>query len=146
MELWEVLALLAAGIVAGAINAVVGSGTLVTFPTLLALGYPPVLANVSNNIGLVPGSASGAWAYRRELAGQRSRVMRLAGGSVAGGIIGAILLLELPESAFDAIVPVLILLAVTLVILQPRLSKLVAKRKTAPAHGGVAAIVAVGLC
>src|SRR3954454_8843984 len=118
MDLWEALALLGAGVAAGAINAVVGSGTLVTFPTLLAFGYPPVLANVSNNVGLVPGSVSGAWAYRRELAGQRSRVTRLAGASVTGGIVGAIALLELPESAFDAIVPVMILLAVTLVILQ----------------------------
>src|SRR5215211_286677 len=129
MDLWEALALLGAGTVAGAINAVVGSGTLVTFPTLLAFGYPPVLANVSNNVGLVPGSVSGAWAYRRELAGQRSRVMRLAGCSVAGGIIGAIALLVLPESAFNAIVPVLILLAVTLVIVGPRLNRLVAKRE-----------------
>ena len=88
MDIWEAVALLAAGAVAGSINAVVGSGTLVTFPTLLAFGYPPVLANVSNNIGLVPGSVSGAWAYRRELAGQRPRVMRLAGASVTGGIIG----------------------------------------------------------
>jgi uncharacterized membrane protein YfcA len=143
MDVWEVVALFAAGIVAGAINAVVGSGTLVTFPTLLALGYPPVLANVSNNIGLVPGSASGAWAYRRELAGQRSRVLRLAGCSIAGGIIGAILLLELPESAFDAIVPVLILLAVVLVIIGPRLNRLVAKREGAPPHGGVAVLAAV---
>ena len=94
MDIWEAVALLGAGIVAGAINAVVGSGTLMTFPTLLAFGYPPVLANVSNNIGLVPGSVSGAWAYRRELAGQRSRVMRLAGASVTGGIIGAIALLR----------------------------------------------------
>src|SRR5688572_26147400 len=146
MELWEVAALFAAGIVAGAINAVVGSGTLVTFPTLLALGYPPVLANVSNNIGLVPGSISGAWAYRRELTGQRSRVLRLAGASATGGVIGAIALLELPESAFDAIVPVLILLAVALVILQPRLSKLVAKREGAPAHGSIAVIAAVFGC
>ena len=146
MDFWEAVALLGAGTVAGAINAVVGSGTLVTFPTLLAFGYPPVLANVSNNIGLVPGSVSGAWAYRRELEGQKSRVMRLAGCSVAGGIIGAILLLELPESAFDAIVPVLILLAVTLVILQPWLSRLVAKREGAPAHGGVAVLAAVCGC
>ena len=146
MDVWEVAALFAAGIVAGAINAVVGSGTLVTFPTLLALGYPPVLANVSNNIGLVPGSASGAWAYRRELAGQRSRVLRLAGCSVAGGIIGAILLLELPESAFDAIVPVLILLAVVLVIVGPRLNRLVAKRESAPPHGGLAVLAAVFAC
>ena len=146
MDLWEALALLGAGIVAGAVNAVVGSGTLVAFPTLLAFGYPPVLANVSNNVGLVPGSVSGAWAYRRELAGQRARVMRLAGASLTGGVVGAILLLVLPESAFDAIVPVLILLAVALVLLQPRLSTLIAKREGAPAHGGVAAIVAVALC
>src|SRR5215213_5051126 len=117
MDLWEALAILGAGTVAGAVNAVVGSGTLVTFPTLLAFGYSPVIANVSNNIGLVPGSVSGAWAYRRELAGQRARVMRLAGASVAGGVTGAVLLLVLPESAFDAIVPVLILLAVALVLL-----------------------------
>jgi uncharacterized membrane protein YfcA len=146
MEFWEVVALLAAGTAAGAINAVVGSGTLITFPTLLALGYPPVLANVSNNIGLVPGSASGAWAYRRELAGQRSRVMRLAGCSLIGGVIGAILLLELPESAFDAIVPALILLAVVLVIVGPRLNVLVAKREGAPPHGGPAVLAATFFC
>src|SRR5918995_5331273 len=98
MDLLEGLALLAAGIAAGAINAAVGSGTLVTFPTLLAFGYPPVLANVSNNIGLVPGSVSGAWAYRRELAGQRSRVLRLACASLTGGVIGAVALLGPPES------------------------------------------------
>jgi uncharacterized membrane protein YfcA len=143
MDFWEALALLAAGTVAGAINAVVGSGTLVTFPTLLAFGYAPVLANVTNTVGLVPGSVSGAWAYRRELAGQRSRVVRLAGASVTGGVIGAIALLVLPASAFDAIVPALILLAVALVLLQPRLSRLVAKREGAPAHGGIAVIVAV---
>ena len=146
MDFWEVVALLAAGTAAGAINAVVGSGTLITFPTLLALGFPPVLANVSNNIGLVPGSASGAWAYRRELAGQRSRVLRLAGCSVTGGVIGAILLLELPESAFDAIVPVLILLAVVLVIVGPRLNRLVAKREGAPPHGGLAVLAATFFC
>ncbi len=146
MDVWEALALLGAGLVAGAINAVVGSGTLVTFPTLLAFGYPPVLANVTNNIGVLPGSITGAWAYRRELAGQKARVMRLAGASVTGGIVGAILLLQLPESAFEAIVPALILLAVALVILQPRLSKLVAKKEHAPAHGGKAAVAATLGC
>jgi uncharacterized membrane protein YfcA len=146
MDLWEAVALLGAGLVAGAINAVVGSGTLVTFPTLLAFGYPPVLANVTNNVGVLPGSITGAWAYRRELSGQKARVIRLAGASAAGGIAGAILLLELPESAFEAIVPVLILLAVALVILQPRLAKLVAKREHAPAHGGPAAVVATLFC
>ena len=147
MELWEVGVLLAAGIGAGAINAVVGSGTLITFPTLLALGFPAVLANVSNNIGLVPGSASGVWAYRRELSGQRARVMRLAGCSIAGGIIGAILLLELPASAFDAIVPVLIILAVVLVIVGPRLNRMIAaRREGAPSHGGFAALAATFFC
>src|SRR3954466_2699543 len=119
MDVLEGLALLAAGLGAGAINAVVGAGTLITFPTLLAFGYDPVLANVTNNIGVLPGSVSGAWAYRRELEGQRGRVTRLAGASALGGLIGAILLLELPESAFEAIVPALILLACALVILQP---------------------------
>src|SRR3954454_4073866 len=145
MDVLEGVALLAAGLVAGAINAVVGSGTLVTFPTLLAFGYAPVLANVTNNIGVLPGSVTGAWAYRTELRDQRQRVKRLAGASVTGGIIGAILLLELPPSAFEAIVPGLILLACLLVVLQPWLSRRIAQRQHAPVHGGVAAIVLVGL-
>src|ERR687896_976550 len=106
MDVLEALALLGAGMAAGAINAVVGSGTLITFPTLLAFGYAPVLANVTNNIGVLPGSVTGAWAYRRELAGQKARVMRLAGASMLGGALGALALLELPESAFHADVPV----------------------------------------
>jgi uncharacterized membrane protein YfcA len=136
MDVLEAVALLGAGIAAGAINAVVGSGTLITFPTLLAFGYAPVLANVTNNIGVLPGSVTGAWAYRRELAGQRARVLRLAGMSIAGGAIGAVLLLELPESAFDAVVPALILLACVLVMIQPWLSRKVAQRDVAVAHGG----------
>ena len=90
----------------------VGSGTLVTFPTLLACGLPAVTANVSNTVGLVPGSLSAAIGYRAELAGQRSRVLRLGSASVVGAVVGALLLLVLPPSAFDAIVPVLIGLGV----------------------------------
>ena len=104
---------------AGTINAVVGSGTLVTFPTLLACGLPAVTANVSNTVGLVPGSLSAAIGYRAELAGQRSRVLRLASASVLGAVVGALLLLVLPSSAFDAIVPVLIALGVLLVVFGP---------------------------
>jgi len=116
---------------------VVGSGTLVTFPVLLAVGYPPVVANVSNTVGLVPGSVSGAIGYREELAGQRQRVLRLGVASLLGGITGAVLLLTLPESAFEAIVPVLIAIALVLVVLQPRLSRMVAARRTAARpHGG----------
>jgi uncharacterized membrane protein YfcA len=128
---------LVAGVFAGGINTVVGSGTLVTFPVLLAVGYPPVVANVSNTVGLVPGSISGAIGYRAELAGQRERILRLGLASLLGGLTGGILLLTLPESAFEAIVPVLIALALVLVVLQPRLSRMVAERRTsARPHGG----------
>jgi len=106
----------------------VGSGTLITFPTLLAFGVPPVTANVSNTIGLVPGVASGVVGYRRELRGQRARALRLGSASVVGGILGAVLLLSLPSSAFSAIVPVLIVIGLLLVVLQPRISAWVDRR------------------
>jgi uncharacterized membrane protein YfcA len=128
MEIAETLAIVAAGIAAGAINTVVGSGTLITFPVLVALGYPPLVANVSNSIGLVPGAISGAVGYRRELRGQRGRIFRLGAFSVGGAAAGAALLLVLPSSAFDAIVPVLIALALVLVVVQPRLSQALANR------------------
>ena len=114
MTVWEALAITAAGFLAGGINTVVGSGSLITFPVLVALGYPSVTANVSNTIGLVPGSVSGAIGYRRELRGQARRCAILASGTVTGALIGGILLLSLPESVFDAVVPVLILFAVAL--------------------------------
>ena len=122
MSFGEIVAIACAGLAAGTINAVVGSGTLITFPVLLAFGYAPVTANVSNTIGLVPGALSGAVGYRRELAGQRGRAIRLGTSSVLGGITGAVLLLVLPASAFKAIVPVFIALALVLVVLQPRLN------------------------
>jgi uncharacterized protein len=129
LSLLESIAVLLAGMAAGAINTVVGSGTLITFPVLLAFGYGPVTANVSNTIGLVPGSVSGAIGYRRELAGQRARALRLSVFSATGGLAGAIALLTLPDSAFEAIVPVLIALALVLVIAGPRLSRAVARRR-----------------
>jgi uncharacterized membrane protein YfcA len=129
MDVGEVVAIALAGLAAGAINTVVGSGTLITFPVLLAFGYAPVTANVSNTIGLVPGSLSGAVGYRRELAGQRPRVLRLGTASVLGGITGAVLLLVLPASAFKAIVPVFIAIALVLVVVQPRLNRMLAERE-----------------
>jgi uncharacterized protein len=119
---------LLAGMAAGTINVVVGSGTLITFPILLAFGIPPVTANVSNTIGLAPGVASGVVGYRRELRGQRARSVRLGSASFAGGILGAILLLWLPAGAFSAIVPSLILVGLLLVVLQPRISTWTAAR------------------
>ena len=128
------VAIFAAGIVAGTINTVVGSGTLFTFPVLLAFGYAPVVANVSNTVGLVPGSAAGAVGYRRELSDQRGRILPLALASLAGGVTGAVLLLSLPASAFKAIVPFFIALALVLILAQPRLSRLLAGRH--PRAGG----------
>ena len=132
----EGLAVAGAGMVAGGMNAAVGSGTLVTFPVLLAVGYPPVVANVSNGIGLLPGSVAGAFGYRRELRGQRSRLIALGSVTALGALLGAILLLVLPSDAFEAIVPVLILIAVVLVVLQPRIQRRLAHRPERPAHGG----------
>jgi uncharacterized protein len=149
MSLGEVLAVAMAGLLAGAINTMVGSGTLITFPVLLAFGYAPVTANVSNTVGLVPGSLSGAVGYRRELAGQRGRVVRLGGASVLGGITGAALLLILPAAAFKAIVPAFIAIALLLVVAQPRVSALLARRAIDPERrGGVLtslALYAVGI-
>lgn len=130
----EILAIALAGLVAGAVNTVVGSGTLITFPVLLAFGYAPVTANVSNTIGLVPGAVSGAVGYRRELAGQRRRAVRLGTASVLGGITGAILLLLLPASAFKAIVPAFIAIALVLVVIQPRLNRRLAERGVGSWH------------
>lgn len=129
MTLPEAIAIVLAGVAAGTVNTIVGSGSLITFPTLLALGYAPVAANVSNTVGLVPGALSGSVGYRRELAGQRDRALRLGAAAVAGGCTGALLLLALPESAFELIVPLLILLAVFLVAAQPRLSEVMARRR-----------------
>jgi uncharacterized protein len=141
VTVWEMAAVLLAGAAAGTINTVVGSGTLITFPTLLALGVPPVTANVSNTIGLVPGSVSGAVGYRRELRGQRGRLLRLGSASLVGGIAGAALLLALPAEAFNTIVPVLILLGCVLVVLQPVIGRRVAARHErlgrVPEHGPV---------
>jgi len=137
----EMLAVLLAGAAAGTVNTIVGSGTLITFPVLLAVGYPPVLANVSNTVGLFPGSISGAIGYRTELAGQRARLVGLGVASVLGGLTGAILLLKLPPGAFRAIVPVLIGIALVLVVLQPRLARRLAEGPeldATPARGGPA--------
>lgn len=131
MSIWEVLAILFAGVGAGAINAVVGSGTLITFPTLVAFGFPPVAATMTNAVGLVAGGVSGTWGYRRELAGQWPRLKWQIPASLVGAIIGSWLLLHLPEKAFETIVPVLLVLALILVVMQTRIQRWTAKRMVA---------------
>lgn len=144
MSLLHALAIFGAGIAAGTINTVVGSGTLITFPVLLAFGYAPVTANVSNTVGLVPGSVSGAVGYRRELQGQRSRALRLAIASALGGVAGAVALLVLPASAFKRIVPVFIALALVLILLQPYLGRaLESKRRGVEQSAGPATTAGV---
>jgi uncharacterized protein len=133
---YELIAIAAAGMAAGTINAIVGSGTLITFPTLLAFGFPPVVANVSNNIGLVPGGGAACWGYRRELAGQTRQALLFAPVSLVGAVTGALLLLRLPASAFNAIVPVLLALSVALVMLQDRIQAAVARRRAAQGGSG----------
>lgn len=136
MGIGETLAIALAGFAAGTINTVVGSGTLITFPVLLAFGFAPVTANVSNTVGLVPGSLSGAIGYRHELAGQAGKARRLGTVSALGSVTGATLLLVLPASAFEAIVPAFIAIALALVVLQPRLAAALASRSPAREHGG----------
>jgi uncharacterized membrane protein YfcA len=132
----DAILVLAAGIAAGTINTVVGSGTLITFPVLLAVGYSPVVANVSNTIGLVPGSVSGAIGYRRELVGQGARLRRLVPASALGGICGAVALLTLPDDLFEAIVPVMIGISLILIIFQPKLSAALAHHRPAGRDAG----------
>jgi uncharacterized membrane protein YfcA len=139
LSAWHIVAIFLAGIAAGTINTVVGSGTLITFPTLLAFGYPPVTANVSNTIGLVPGAVTGALGYRRELSGQRERVIVVGSAGLCGGLVGSILLLILPASAFKAIVPFFIAVALILIVSQKQLNRLIGNRRRGHGEG-----VAVG--
>jgi uncharacterized membrane protein YfcA len=148
LTLLQMALIVGAGLAAGTINTIVGSGSLVTFPTLLALGYSPVVANVSNTMGLVPGSLSGTIGYRRELVGQKSRVIRLGVTAVLGGLTGGVLLLVLPAEAFEHIVPFLILVACGLMAIQPRMAAFVSSRRGNQREDGplaVAAIFATGV-
>jgi uncharacterized protein len=128
VQWWEAAIIALAGLWAGLINAVVGSGTLVTFPVLVALGYPPVTATTSNAIGLITGSITGAVGYRSELEGQGRRLRRYGVASFLGAIVGAVLLLKLPADAFETIVPVLVGISVILVLVQPLLSRRLSNR------------------
>ncbi|WP_221350729.1 sulfite exporter TauE/SafE family protein [Streptomyces beigongshangae] len=125
----EAVAVFVAGVAAGGVNTVVGSGTLITFPVLLATGLSPVTATVSNALGLVPGAVSGAFGYRRELRGQRRRILRLSVGALLGGFTGAVLLLALPATAFEKIVPVVVGLALLLVAFQPLITRSLRRRR-----------------
>ena len=131
MSPFQIFLICLAGLAAGAINALVGSGTLITFPTLVALGFPPVTATMSNATGLVAGSVSAAWGYRAELRGQWDRLRWQVPASLAGATLGAYLLLRLPERLFADIVPVLLVLALALVVIGPRIQAWTGRRAEA---------------
>jgi hypothetical protein len=147
VDVSEAVLVLAGGLAAGTVNAIIGSGTLITFPLLLAAGLPPVVANVTNTVGLVPGSLTAVAAYRDVLAEHRRPSARLAACSLAGSLAGAALLLTLPEDAFALAAPVLVLAALVLVVVQPRLARaLAARRRPAARRGaGPLALVAIAL-
>jgi uncharacterized protein len=121
--LWlELLAVAAAGLAAGASNAIAGAGSLITFPTMVALGVPQLSANVTNTIGLVPGAVGGSLGYADELADQRARLARLAVPSLAGAAAGTALLLVTPGRTFELVVPGLIAISCVLLLFQPQLA------------------------
>jgi uncharacterized protein len=124
----QLLLLAAAALLAGAVNAVAGGGSLLSFPALLAVGYPAITANVTNSVALTPGYFGGTLGYRRELAGQRRRILALGATSAIGAVAGAVLLLVSSPELFERIVPFLIFLACGLLALQPRLARLVRAR------------------
>lgn len=107
------------GAVAGVMNAVVGSGTLVTFPVLLLFGYPPLVANLSNTLGLVAGNVSSSIGYRHQAWEQSAALRRLIPASISGGVIGALLLFVLPGGLFRLAVPVLLAIGVVMVFVGP---------------------------
>ena len=148
MDAVQLVLILAAGVLAGTVNTIVGAGTLITFPLLVALGVPPLTANVSNTVGLVPAAVTGAWGYRRELAGQWHTLARMAALSAVGGVGGGLLLLAAPADAFTAVVPWLLVLAAALAAIQPRVGAALRRRSAqraalaltgspADAHDGV---------
>ncbi|WP_168581539.1 sulfite exporter TauE/SafE family protein [Gephyromycinifex aptenodytis] len=145
MPLWELIIVLLAGVAAGTINTIVGSGSLITFPTLLFFGYPPVVANMSNNVGLLPRGLTGVHGYRRELAGQGRVLRRLLPASALGGITGALLLLVLPPQVFEVVVPLLIGIGVALVAFGPALQKRAAAAHDDVVHPARAAALPVGI-
>jgi uncharacterized membrane protein YfcA len=141
----DVLLVLTAGALAGAVNAIAGGGTLISFPALMAAGLSPITANITSSVGLLAGYASGSMAYREELRGQQGRARGLAVAAGIGGVAGALLLLATPGEAFEEVVPFLVLLASFLLAVQPRVARTLALRGALPDHPGWQAQLAVGI-
>jgi len=141
MDLSGGVLLALAGFAAGAINAAAGGGSLVTFPALIAVGYPPLVANVTNNVAVSPGYATGAWGYRAELRGQRGRIVPLAAVSAFGSLVGVGLILVSSQQAFDGVVPFLVLAACALLAAQPAIGRKIGERTGEGERPGIVALV-----
>jgi hypothetical protein len=141
----DLVAVLLAGLAAGTVNTIVGAGTLITFPLLVAIGVPPLTANASNTVGLVPGAVTGAWGYRRELAGHWGQVVRMALLSAVGGVAGSLLVVAAPPGTFTVVVPWLLVLAAALAAAQPRISRALRRHSEHEAGAPTTAPLTVGL-
>lgn len=128
MSIFNEILILLAALAAGFINAMAGGGTLVSFPVLLAVGIPPVVANVTNTVALVPGTIGGMWAQRGDFASQRTRLMKLLPVSIIGGVAGGLLILNTSEDAFRSLIPYLILMATVLLAAQLQIKKWLIRR------------------
>src|SRR5918912_697005 len=142
LSIWQGLILAGAGFISGALNAAAGGGTLVSFPVLIATGYPPLTANVTNNVAAFPGYVGGAWGYRRGLAGQRKRIATLTVASVVGSLIGVGLILVSSQTAFEGIVPFLVLAACGLLAIEPYLRRFLEGRRDQDGRPGIGAFLA----
>lgn len=143
LEIYQYLLIILAAMAAGAVNALAGGGTLITFPTLIAFGIPPVVSNVTNTVALCPGYFGATMAQKKDLQGQKQRLYFLLPAGVIGGFVGAVLLLNTGEKLFSQLVPFLILLASALLALQDPLRKFLTRRArqdSAPAHEGWASL------
>jgi uncharacterized membrane protein YfcA len=130
---------------AGAMNAVAGGGTFFSFPALLAVGVPPVAANASNSVALWPASLSGAWAYRRELAGHKQYLLPLGIVSLIAGIGGGLLLLATEDATFSRLIPWLLLFATVLFAFSGHISRWLRGNEARPPASGIMAWLGQGL-
>lgn len=128
MEFSEYIIVFIAAISAGFVNALAGGGTLITFPVLIALGIPPVAANITNTIALCPGYFGGTYAQRNDFLKLKQRLWQILPIAIAGGVAGGLLLINTPETFFRSLIPYLIFLAVIIMSLQPVLKKVLHKR------------------
>jgi uncharacterized membrane protein YfcA len=142
LTLWQGIILAIAGFISGALNAAAGGGSLVSFPVLVVTGYPPLTANVTNNVAACPGYAGGAWGYRHGLAGQRKRIATLTVASVVGSLIGVGLVLVSSQTAFEGIVPFLVLAACGLLAIEPYLGRFLEGRRDQDGRPGIGAFLA----